>query len=42
MKTLSSRQNPLIKEVHLLANSAPERRKQQKTLLDGVHLIQAA
>lgn len=42
MKTLSSRQNPLIKEVHLLANSAAERRKQQKTLLDGVHLIQAA
>lgn len=42
MKTLSSRQNPLIKEVHLLANSASERRKQQKTLLDGVHLIQAA
>lgn len=42
MKTLSSRQNPLIKEIHLLANSAVERRKQQKTLLDGVHLIQAA
>ncbi len=42
MKTLSSRQNPLIKEINLLANSAAERRKQQKTLLDGVHLIQAA
>lgn len=42
MKTISSRQNPLIKELHLLANSASERREQQKTLLDGVHLIQAA
>lgn len=42
MKTISSRQNPLIKEMHLLANAASERRKQQKTLLDGVHLIQAA
>lgn len=42
MKTLSSRQNPLIKEIHLLANSSAERRKQQKTLLDGVHLIQSA
>lgn len=42
MKTISSRQNPLIKELHLLANSAQERRKQGKTLLDGVHLLQVA
>jgi TrmH family RNA methyltransferase len=42
MKTISSRQNPLIKDLHLLANSAAERRKQAKTILDGVHLLQAA
>jgi TrmH family RNA methyltransferase len=42
MKTISSRQNPLIKDLHLLATSAQERRKQAKTILDGVHLVQAA
>ncbi len=42
MKTISSRQNPLIKDLHLLANSAQERRKQGKTVLDGVHLLEAA
>jgi TrmH family RNA methyltransferase len=42
MKTISSRQNPLIKDLHLLATSAQERRKQAKTLLDGVHLLEAA
>ena len=42
MKTISSRQNPLIKDLHLLATSATERRQQAKTLLDGVHLVQAA
>ncbi len=42
MKTISSRQNPLIKDLHLLASSAAERRKQAKTILDGVHLLQAA
>lgn len=42
MKTISSRQNPLIKDLHLLATSASERRQQAKTVLDGVHLVQAA
>lgn len=42
MKIISSRQNPLIKDLHLLASSAQERRKQGKTLLDGVHLVEAA
>jgi len=42
MKTISSRQNPLIKDLHLLATSASERRQQTKTVLDGVHLVQAA
>lgn len=42
MKTISSRQNPFIKDVNLLANNASERRKQQKTVLDGVHLIESA
>ena len=42
MKTISSRQNPLIKEVNLLANNSAERRKQFKTVLDGVHLVESA
>ena len=42
MKTISSRQNPLIKEINLLANNPAERRKQFKTVLDGVHLVEAA
>jgi TrmH family RNA methyltransferase len=42
MNVLSSRQNPHIKAIHALATSAAERRNQQKTLLDGIHLIKAA
>lgn len=42
MKTISSRQNPLIKALHLLSSSAAERRTQGQTVLDGVHLVQAA
>ncbi|WP_107864773.1 TrmH family RNA methyltransferase [Agitococcus lubricus] len=42
MKTISSRQNPTIKQLHQLAHSASERRKQQQTVLDGIHLLQGA
>jgi RNA methyltransferase, TrmH family len=41
MKTISSRDNPLYKELKLLASSAQARRKAGRTLLDGVHLCQA-
>lgn len=42
LNTLSSRDNPRIKHLHGLANNARDRRKHGETLLDGVHLIQAA
>lgn len=38
---ISSRANPLFKSLHKIAHSARERRKSGKTLLDGVHLIDA-
>ncbi|MDD5181125.1 MAG: RNA methyltransferase, partial [Gallionellaceae bacterium] len=41
MKHISSRDNPLFKELLKLAGSARQRRKSGQTLLDGVHLIQA-
>lgn len=41
MKTISSRENPLFKELKLLASSSQVRRKAGRTLLDGVHLCQA-
>lgn len=41
MKTISSRDNPLYKELKLLASSAPARRKAGRTLLDGTHLCEA-
>jgi TrmH family RNA methyltransferase len=40
MKTISSRENPLYKELKLLATSSQARRKAGQTLLDGVHLCQ--
>jgi TrmH family RNA methyltransferase len=40
MKTISSRDNPLYKELKLLAGSSQARRKAGRTLLDGVHLCQ--
>lgn len=40
MKTISSRENPLYKELKLLATSSQARRKAGRTLLDGVHLCQ--
>ena len=39
MKLISSRDNPLFKQLKKLAASARERKKSQKTLLDGVHLL---
>ena len=39
---LSSRDNPRIKHLHALANSARDRRKHGETVLDGAHLIEAA
>lgn len=41
MKTLSSRDNPLYKELKLLATSSQARRKAGRALLDGVHLCDA-
>lgn len=37
-KLISSRDNPLYKELKLLASSSQARRKESRTLLDGVHL----
>jgi RNA methyltransferase, TrmH family len=41
MKTISSRDNALYKELKQLASSAQVRRKSGRSLLDGVHLAQA-
>lgn len=41
MKTLTSRDNPLFKELKHLATSSQARRKAGRTLLDGIHLAQA-
>jgi TrmH family RNA methyltransferase len=41
MKTITSRENPLYKELKQLAASSQARRKAGRTLLDGVHLCQA-
>lgn len=40
MKAISSRDNPLYKELKLLATSSQARRKAGRTLLDGVHLCE--
>lgn len=40
MKEISSRDNPLYKELKQLATSSQARRKAQRTLLDGVHLCE--
>lgn len=42
MKHISSRDNPLVKQLRALAESARERRDSGQTLLDGVHLAEAA
>lgn len=41
MKSISSRDNPLFKELKHLASSSQVRRKAGRTLLDGVHLCEA-
>lgn len=41
MKAISSRDNPLYKELKQLATSGTARRKAGRTLLDGVHLAQS-
>jgi RNA methyltransferase, TrmH family len=41
MSLIQSRENPRFKQIKRLAESGRERKKQGKTLLDGVHLIQA-
>jgi TrmH family RNA methyltransferase len=41
MKTISSRDNALYKELKQLASSSQSRRKAGRTLLDGVHLCEA-
>ncbi|MFZ6874562.1 TrmH family RNA methyltransferase [Undibacterium sp. Di27W] len=41
MKSITSRDNPLYKEIKLLATSSQARRKAGRTLLDGVHLCVA-
>lgn len=41
MKPISSRENPLYKELKLLASSSQARRKAGRTLLDGAHLCQS-
>lgn len=42
MKHISSRDNPLIKQLRALSESARERRETGQTVLDGVHLAEAA
>jgi TrmH family RNA methyltransferase len=41
MKSITSRENPLVKELKHLASSSQARRKAGRTLLDGVHLCEA-
>jgi TrmH family RNA methyltransferase len=41
MKPISSRDNPLYKELKHLATSSQARRKASRTLLDGVHLCES-
>jgi len=41
MKPISSRDNPLYKELKELASSAQARRKAGRSLLDGIHLAEA-
>jgi len=41
MKKIVSRENAIFKTLRALATSGRERRKQSKTLLDGIHLVRA-
>ena len=41
MKTITSRDNAYVKQLVALAGSSRERRKQNLTVLDGIHLVRA-
>lgn len=41
MKRITSRENPTFKALHAIAHSGRERRKQRRTVLDGLHLVEA-
>ncbi len=41
VKRIASRENPLFKELLKLASSSRQRRKSARTLLEGVHLVEA-
>ncbi len=41
MKKITSRDNPTFRQLRALADSGRERRKQNRTLLDGMHLVEA-
>lgn len=41
IKSITSRDNPLYKELKLLASSSQARRKADRTLLDGIHLCES-
>ena len=40
IKTITSRDNPLYKQLLKLAQSSRERKKTQRTLIEGIHLVQ--
>lgn len=42
VKAIGSRDNPLYRELHALANDRRARRQARRTLLDGPHLLEAA
>ena len=42
MKSVTSRDNPLVKRLKALGGTPRERRAFGQTLLDGPHLVQAA
>ena len=41
MKKITSSDNATFKQLRLLVESSRERRKQGKTVLDGIHLVSA-
>ncbi len=40
MKVISSRDNPIFKQLRQLAQSSRERKKAQQTLIEGIHLVE--
>lgn len=41
MRTITSRDNPLFRQVHELAHSSRERRRLQRSFIEGIHLCDA-